>query len=170
MMRDVCCPENIHFMPSTMNPVIQKIIEQQRKDPGKGTLNAPFKGPESLLDRAIHKDADDRTGRINELTQETSVYRRHSILESIYFNTFEITNQQLQKNHGKKLALLSAKSWVLRNKLYSSIHDPYIYTLNEIENTDVFDDMDDEDQSAIDSLFDDEAPEEMVEVVILRKY
>lgn len=73
-----------------------------------------------------------------------------------------------EKNHSKKLALLSAKSWVLRNKLYASIHDPYIYTLNEIENTDVFDDMDDEDQSAIDSLFDDEAPEKMVEVVILK--
>ena len=73
-----------------------------------------------------------------------------------------------EKNHGKKLALLSAKSWILRNKLYASIHDPYIYTLNEIENTDVFDDMDDEDQSAIDSLFDDEAPEKMVEVVILK--
>ena len=73
-----------------------------------------------------------------------------------------------EKTHGKKLALLSAKSWVLRKKLYASIHDPYIYTLNEIENTDVFDDMDDEDQSAIDSLFDDEAPEKMVEVVILK--
>ena len=73
-----------------------------------------------------------------------------------------------EKTNGKKLALLSAKSWVLRNKLYASIHDPYIYTLNEIENTDVFDDMDDEDQSAIDSLFDDEAPEKMVEVVILK--
>ena len=73
-----------------------------------------------------------------------------------------------EKNHSKKLALLSAKSWVLRNKLYASIHDPYIYTLNEIENTDVFDDMDDEDQSAIDNLFDDEAPENMVEVTILK--
>ncbi len=73
-----------------------------------------------------------------------------------------------EKNHGKKLALLSAKSWVLRNKLYATLHDPYIYTLNEIENTDVFDDMDDEDQSAIDNLFDDDAPEKMVEVVILK--
>ena len=73
-----------------------------------------------------------------------------------------------EKNHSKKLALLSAKSWVLRNKLYASIHDPYIYTLNEIENTDVFDDMDDEDQSAIDNLFDDEVPEKMVEVTILK--
>ncbi len=73
-----------------------------------------------------------------------------------------------EKNHTKKLALLSAKSWVLRNKLYATLHDPYIYTLNEIENTDVFDDLDDEDQTAIDSLFDDEAPEKMVEVTILK--
>ena len=76
-----------------------------------------------------------------------------------------------EKNHSKKLALLSAKSWVLRNKLYVSLHDPYIYTLNEIENTDVFDDIDDEDQTAIDNLFDDEAPEKpekMVEVTILK--
>ena len=73
-----------------------------------------------------------------------------------------------EKNHTKKLALLSAKSWVLRNKLYATLHDPYIYTLNEIENTDVFDDLDDEDQTAIDNLFDDEAPEKMVEVTILK--
>ena len=73
-----------------------------------------------------------------------------------------------EKNHGKKLALLSAKSWVLRNKLYASLHDPYIYTLNEIENTDVFDNMDDEDQTAIDNLFDDEEPVKMVEVTILK--
>ena len=73
-----------------------------------------------------------------------------------------------EKNHGKKLALLSAKSWVLRNKLYASLHDPYIYTLNEIENTNVFDEMDDEDQTAIDNLFDEEAPEKMVEITILK--
>ena len=73
-----------------------------------------------------------------------------------------------EKNHSKKLALLSAKSWVLRNKLYVSLHDPYIYTLNEIENTDVFDDVGDEDQTAIDNLFDDEAPVKMVEITILK--
>ena len=78
------------------------------------------------------------------------------------------TSLKSEKNHGKKLALLSAKSWVLRNKLYASLHDPYIYTLSEIENTDVFDEMDDDDQTAIDSLFDEEAPEKMVEVTILK--
>ena len=74
----------------------------------------------------------------------------------------------LEKNHSKKLALLSAKSWVLRNKLHASLHNPYIYSLNEVENTDVFDDIDDEDQTAIDSLFDDDEKETMVEVVMLK--
>ena len=74
----------------------------------------------------------------------------------------------LEKNHSKKLALLSAKSWVLRNKLHAALHDPYIYSLNEVENTDVFDDIDDEDQTAIDSLFDDDEKENMVEVVMLK--
>ena len=73
-----------------------------------------------------------------------------------------------EKNHGKKLALLSAKSWVLRNKLYATLHDPYIYTLNEVENTDVFDDMGDEDDTAIDSLFDEDSTETMVEIVMLK--
>ena len=75
---------------------------------------------------------------------------------------------KVEKNHSKKLALLSAKSWILRNKLYAALHDPYIYTLNEVENTDVFDDIDGEDQSAIDNLFDDEPVEKMVEVVMLK--
>tara|TARA_Y100000385_G_C12858997_1_gene536381 strand:+ start:355 stop:801 length:447 start_codon:yes stop_codon:yes gene_type:complete len=74
----------------------------------------------------------------------------------------------VEKNHAKKLALLSAKSWVLRNKLYASIHDPYIYSLNEVENTDVFDGIDEEDETAIDNLFDDDIEETMVDVIMLK--
>ena len=74
-----------------------------------------------------------------------------------------------EKNHSKKLALLSAKSWVLRNKLYATLHDPYIYSLNEVENTDIFDGTDDENETAIDNLFDDdEKKDTMVEVVMLK--
>ena len=74
-----------------------------------------------------------------------------------------------EKNHSKKLALLSAKSWVLRNKLYATLHDPYIYSLNEVENTDIFDGIDDEDETAIDNLFDDdEKKDTMVEVIMLK--
>ena len=102
----------------------------------------------------------------NRILQEYAELSFQDALESI--------NQDLtkEKNTGKRLALFSAKSWVLRNKLHSALHDPYIYSLNEVENTDIFDDLDSEGESAIDGLFDDdEAPdvtEQTVDVEILK--
>ena len=113
--------------------------------------------------------ADEETSKLHK--DRNKILMQHA--EQSFTDALDEINASLEseKNHSKKLALLSAKSWVLRNKLYASLHDPYIYTLNEIENTDVFDDIDDEDQTAIDNLFDDEAdevPEKMVEVTILK--
>ena len=113
--------------------------------------------------------ADEETSKLHK--DRNKILMQHA--EQSFTEALDEINASLksEKNHSKKLALLSAKSWVLRNKLYVSLHDPYIYTLSEIENTDVFDDLDDEDQTAIDNLFDDEAPEKpekMVEVTILK--
>ena len=113
--------------------------------------------------------AEEETSKLHK--DRNKILMQHA--EQSFTEALDEINASLksEKNHSKKLALLSAKSWVLRNKLYVSLHDPYIYTLNEIENTDVFDDVDDEDQTAIDNLFDDEAdeaPEKMVEVTILK--
>ena len=110
--------------------------------------------------------AEEETSKLHK--DRNKILIKHA--EQSFSDALDEINASLEseKNHGKKLALLSAKSWVLRNKLYASLHDPYIYTLNEIENTDVFDDVDDEDQTAIDSLFDEEAPEKMVEITILK--
>ena len=116
--------------------------------------------------------AEEETSKLHK--DRNKILMQHA--EQSFTEALDEINASLksEKNHSKKLALLSAKSWVLRNKLYASLHDPYIYTLNEIENTDVFDDIDDEDQTAIDNLFDDEAPEKpekpekMVEVTILK--
>ena len=109
--------------------------------------------------------ADEETSKLHK--DRNKILMQHA--EQSFTEALDEINASLksEKNHSKKLALLSAKSWVLRNKLYVSLHDPYIYTLNEIENTDVFDDIDDEDQTAIDNLFD-EVPEKMVEVTILK--
>ena len=88
--------------------------------------------------------------------------------ELSFQDALESINQDLikEKNKGKRLALLSAKSWVLRNKLYSALHDPYIYSLNEVENTDIFDDLDTEGESAIDGLFDDDEAQDVIEQTV----
>ena len=102
----------------------------------------------------------------NRILQEYAELSFQDALESIKQDLME------EKNKGKRLALLSAKSWVLRNKLYSALHDPYIYSINEVENTDIFDEVDSEGESALDSLFDDdEAPEveeDSIDVKILK--
>ena len=107
------------------------------------------------LTSKLHKDRNRILGK----------YAEHSFSAAL-----DEVNESLkvEKNHAEKLALLSAKSWILRNKLYASIHDPYIYTLNEVENTDVFDELEDENQTAIDNLFDDETPEVMIEITMVK--
>ena len=96
----------------------------------------------------------------NRILQEYAELSFQDALESI--------NQDLmkEKNKSKRLALLSAKSWVLRNKLYSALHDPYIYSLNEVENTDIFDDLDTEGGTAIDGLFDDDEASDEIEQTV----
>ena len=96
---------------------------------------------------------------------------RNKILSSMadlnFQDALSEVEEQLNKEKVKsnRLALLSAKSWLLRNKLYTVLHDPYIYSINEVENTDIFDDIEVEDDSALDSLFGDDSDSDSDAVV-----
>ena len=63
-----------------------------------------------------------------------------------------IKNEKVAAN---RLALLSAKSWILRNKLYCALHDPFTTTLDEIEDESIFSDEFDDEPNEFDMLFDD---------------
>ena len=74
------------------------------------------------------------------------------------------TSLKTEKNAGERLVLLAAKSWIIRNKVHVLMNEPFVYTMNELENTDVFSDIvDDDDGDGLDGLFDDD--EEEVEEV-----
>ena len=79
-------------------------------------------------------------------------------------------NQEIEteKERSRRLGLLAAKSWILRKKLYVALHDPYISALSEVEDTDIFDGLDEDDYNEYDSLFDDDTPEVKIEVLILK--
>ena len=74
-----------------------------------------------------------------------------------------------EKDFHKRLGLLAAKSWILRKKLYVALHDPYISALSEIEDTDIFDGLDEDDYNDYDSLFDEDTPEVKVEILMLKQ-
>ena len=82
----------------------------------------------------------------------------------------EVNNEiETEKERSRRLGLLAAKSWILRKRLYASLHDPYISALSEVEDTDIFDGLDDEDFNEYDSLFEDSEPEPKIEILMLKE-
>ena len=81
-----------------------------------------------------------------------------------------------EKDNSTRLALLAAKSWIIRNKVYAMMNEPFVYSLNELENTKIFseaEDDDDDDDVGVDGLFDDDDDDDdntdgNVEVSILK--
>ena len=76
---------------------------------------------------------------------------------------------KVEKDFHKRLGLLAAQSWILRKKLYVALHDPYISALSEIEDTDIFDGLDEDDYNDYDSLFDEDTPEVKIEILMLKQ-
>ena len=76
---------------------------------------------------------------------------------------------KVEKDFHRRLGLLAAQSWILRKKLYVTLHDPYISALSEIEDTDIFDGLDEDDYNDYDSLFDEDIPVVKIEILILKE-
>ena len=75
-----------------------------------------------------------------------------------------------EKNSSTRLALLAAKSWIIRNKVYAMMNEPFVYSLNELENTNVFSGSEEDSGGDLDGLFDDDDDDddENVEVSIIK--
>ena len=93
-------------------------------------------------------------GKRNQVLREYANFSFKSALD-------EVNNLLLnEKNYTKKLSLMAAKSWILRNEIYAAINDPYISALVEVENTNIFEGLEDDEYNEFDSLFDDDGEPE----------
>ena len=61
-----------------------------------------------------------------------------------------------------RLALLAAKSWIIRNKVHVLMNEPFTYSLSEMEGTNIFSENEDEDEDedTVGGLFDDDEDED----------
>lgn len=77
--------------------------------------------------------------------------------DETFNNAIKIVDEKIknEKVAANRLALLSAKSWILRNKLYCALHEPFTTTLDEIEDESIFSDEFEDEQNGFDMLFDD---------------
>ena len=93
----------------------------------------------------------------------TMLKARNEILVQFGDHTFDQALDEVktllldEKYSSTRLALFAARSWIIRNKIYAMINEPFVYSLNELENTNIFSGTDDDDLgSGLDGLFDDD--------------
>lgn len=109
----------------------------------------------------------------------TMTKARNAILAPFGDYTFEEALNEVdislkeEKNPKTRLALLSAKSWIIRNKIHALINEPFVYSLNELESCTIFSAEDNDDdhgeKNAIDNLFgDDDDDTGRVEISIVK--
>ena len=112
--------------------------------------------------------------KVEKLTPYIRADRNEILVKYANFSFREALSEvnkeiELEKERSRRLALLAAKSWILRKKLYATLHDPYISALSEVEDEDIFGSLDDEDLNEYDSLFDEGQPEPMMEILLLKQ-
>ena len=114
----------------------------------------------------------------DELFSPNMLKARNEILVKIGDYTFEKALEEVksllknEKNTSTRLALLAAKSWIIRNKVYAMVHEPFVYSLDELENTNIFsNEADGDTDGGLDGLFDDDDSDgdgDEVEVSIIK--
>ena len=99
----------------------------------------------------------------DELLSPNMLKARNEFLVKIGDCTFDKALEEVkfllknEKNTSTRLALLAAKSWIIRNKVYAMVHEPFVYSLDELENTNIFSNEDNGDtDGGLDGLFDDD--------------
>ena len=93
----------------------------------------------------------------------TMLKARNEILVQFGDHTFDQALDEVktllsdEKYSSTRLALFTARSWIIRNKIYAMMNEPFVYSLNELENTNIFSGTDEEDLGGgLDGLFDDD--------------
>ena len=105
---------------------------------------------------------------------------RNKIIGEFLDSTFDEALDQIDKKFetetefSNRLTLLAARSWLIRKKVYALLHEPFVFSIGDLENLDISPTIAEEDEDNLaDSLFDDdddddifsEAPKEIVKTV-----
>ena len=88
---------------------------------------------------------------------------RNKILGEFLEFTFDEALRQVEdrfkteKEFPDRLALMAAKSWLIRKKVYSIMHEPFVFSIGDLENLDISPTIsEDEEDNLAASLFDDD--------------
>ena len=93
-------------------------------------------------------------------------------LESTFDEALTQVDEKLkvEPEFSKRLPLLAARSWLIRKKVHALMHEPFVFSIGDLENLDISPTIVEEDENSLaSSLFDDDDDEEEVIVKETKK-
>jgi hypothetical protein len=109
------------------------------------------------------------------LTPEMQDNRNKIIGEFLDFTFDEALTQvdgklEVEVEFSNRLPLLAARSWLIRKKVHALMHEPFVFSIGDLENLDISPTIVEEDEDSLaSSLFDDDDDEEEVIVKETKK-
>ena len=109
------------------------------------------------------------------LTPEMQDNRNKIIGEFLDFTFDEALTQvdgklEVETEFSNRLPLLAARSWLIRKKVHALMHEPFVFSIGDLENLDISPTIVEEDENSLaSSLFDDDDDEEEVIVKETKK-
>ena len=102
------------------------------------------------------------------LTPQMQDSRNNIIGEFLDFTFDEALTQvdgklEVEVEFSNRLPLLAARSWLIRKKVHALMHEPFVFSIGDLENLDISPTIVEEDEDSLaSSLFDDDDDEEEV--------
>jgi hypothetical protein len=102
------------------------------------------------------------------LTPEMQDSRNKIIGEFLDFTFDEALTQvdgklEVEAEFSNRLPLLAARSWLIRKKVHALMHEPFVFSIGDLENLDISPTVIEEDENSLaSSLFDDDDDDEVI--------
>jgi hypothetical protein len=106
------------------------------------------------------------------LTPEMQDNRNKIIGEFLDFTVDEALTQvdgklEVATEFSNRLPLLAARSWLIRKKVHALVHEPFVFSIGDLENLDISPTIvEEDDDSLASSLFDDDDDDGEEEVIV----
>ena len=90
-------------------------------------------------------------------------------LESTFDEALTQVDEKLEveAEFSNRLPLLAARSWLIRKKVHALMHEPFVFSIGDLENLDISPTIVEEDENSLaSSLFDDDDDDDEEEVIV----
>jgi hypothetical protein len=111
------CPQQVHFVPAAVCPVVEKVVHEKSHDPDGWVFKVPFKCSDLVNHQGVNKDGHQFQNGTNRLTDEANVQTGDRIVEAVNLLRISFGDDIFKRYAAKK------KGYCVKNKAHMNM-DP----------------------------------------------